>query len=194
MFDFLSKETDAGKCELLIDTKIFSSHIAMKAAYTFLDTAYFFFHTDWDNLIVQITPKDWQSWDSEKFALEYSDELLSTSLRDTLERDNKIIREKIVGAAISNSLDTNGFIEFDTDNPNRWNDQNNANQIDFDKDIDEILREIENDPELKIDEEEIERILREIEAETNGLDTKTSEVTLNVNAIKDVKSKFQNRK
>jgi hypothetical protein len=33
-----------------------------------------------------------------------------------------------------------------------------ARQIDFDKDIDEILREIENDPELKIDEEEINRM------------------------------------
>ncbi|MDR2640889.1 MAG: hypothetical protein LBC61_06435 [Candidatus Peribacteria bacterium] len=45
-------------------------------------------------------------------------------------------------------------------------DNQNGNQIDFDKDIDEILKEIENDPELKIDEEEIERILKEIEEET----------------------------
>jgi CBS-domain-containing membrane protein len=50
-------------------------------------------------------------------------------------------------------------VSLDTDNQN-------GNQIDFDKDIDEILKEIENDPELKIDEEEIERILKEIEEET----------------------------
>ncbi len=192
MFDFLSKEIDAGKCELCIDTKIFSAHIAMKAAYTFLDRAFFFFYLKEENLVVQITPKEWQEWDAEDFALEFSDELLSTSLRDKLERDNKEIREKIIWAAIANSLHTEWFVNIDTDNPNQEDSQNRWDQIDFDKDIDEILREIENDPELKIDEEEIERILREIELETNWLEIKP-EITLNTNAIKDVKEKFQNR-
>jgi len=84
-------------------------------------------------------------------------------LRDKLEKDNKDIREKIVWAAIANSLDIDNFVAMDTNNQ-WWNQE--QNQIDFDKDIDEILKEIENDPELKIDEEEIEKILKEIEEET----------------------------
>jgi len=82
-------------------------------------------------------------------------------LRDKLEKDNKEIREKIVGAAIANSLDMNNFVQIDTEKR-----QEEKNEIDFDKDIDEILKEIENDPDLKIDEEEIQRILKEIEEET----------------------------
>ncbi len=84
-------------------------------------------------------------------------------MRDKLEKDNKDIREKIVWAAIANSLDIDNFVAMDTNNQ-WWNQE--QNQIDFDKDIDEILKEIENDPELKIDEEEIEKILKEIEEET----------------------------
>jgi CBS-domain-containing membrane protein len=39
-------------------------------------------------------------------------------------------------------------------------------EINFDKDIDEIIKEIENDPDLQIDEDEIQQMLREIEEET----------------------------
>jgi hypothetical protein len=55
------------------------------------------------------------------------------------------------------------------------------------------LREIENDPELKIDEAEIERILREIEEETSNVEIEATKISLDTNNIKDVKSKFQNR-
>jgi CBS-domain-containing membrane protein len=109
-------------------------------------------------------------------------------LRDKLEKDNKEIREKIVWAAIANSLDSNNFVSLDTWNENK--------EIDFDKDIDEILKEIENDPELKIDEEEIERILKEIEEETEGEWVEIIEetkITLDVNKVEDAKKKFQDR-
>jgi Ca2+-binding EF-hand superfamily protein len=84
-------------------------------------------------------------------------------LRDILERENKIIREAIVTKAINGPLDMQNFVSLDTDITSQ------SNQIDFDKDIDEILREIENDPDLKIDEEEIEKILKEIEEETQSM-------------------------
>lgn len=64
-----------------------------------------------------------------------------------------------------------------------------TNAIDFDKDIDEILKEIENDPELKIDEAEIERILAEIEAETQS-ELKQKAPTIDPNKLKDVKKNF----
>jgi CBS-domain-containing membrane protein len=53
------------------------------------------------------------------------------------------------------------FVTFDSD-------LSQNNEIDFDKDIDEILKEIENDPDVQIDEQEIENILKEIDEETQN--------------------------
>jgi len=155
MYDFLNVEKSQNKCELMVDTKLFNKDIVLKTAFIFLDRAYFFFKLDKDdNIIVQITVKDNDNLD--KIIADFSDELLEISLRDKLERKNKKIREAIVTAAIGNSLDSNNFVSIDTDK--QWEDNQNQNQIDFDKDIDEILKEIESDPELKI--------LKEIEEET----------------------------
>lgn len=188
MEQFLKKLIDGNKLELVIDTQLFPKDIILKASYNFLDRAYFFFKYDKDkNIILQLSKKD-ETKDLEKVALDFSDELLSVYLRDKLEKDNKDIREKIIWAAIANSLDSNNFVSLDTDNQN-------GNQIDFDKDIDEILKEIENDPELKIDEEEIERILKEIEEETASewVIEEETKITLDINWVKDAKKKFQDR-
>ena len=55
------------------------------------------------------------------------------------------------------------------------------------------MREIENDPDLKIDEDEIAKILAEIEEESKNFDIPEPTITLDTNAIKDVKAKFWNR-
>ncbi|NCP77512.1 His-Xaa-Ser system protein HxsD [bacterium] len=189
MIEFLKKDIENNRFELTIDTGLFSSDIVLKAAYNFLDRGYFFFELDGKKSItLQFTPKEGVKDSPETLIGKFSDELLSVVLRDKLEKDNKDIREKIIGAAIANSLDSKGFVELDTD---RKQDNMQGNQIDFDKDIDEILREIENDPELKIDEAEIERILKEIEEETQSeLSVKKTTVTLDVNAVKNAKKKF----
>lgn len=188
MEQFLRKQIDWDKFELTIDTNIFNKDIILKSAYNFLDKGYFFFKFDENkNIVLQFTKKVWVNFDAETIILDFSDELLSVYLRDKLEHDNKEIREKIVGAAIANSLDTEHFVEIDMTN------NQEQNQIDFDKDIDEILREIENDPELKIDEEEIERILKEIEEETESEIIEKPSITLDPNAVKNAKEKFQNR-
>lgn len=135
---------------------------------------------------MQITPKDGQSWTAGQFALEYSDELLATLLRYTLETENKGIREIIVKRALASYADVANFASIDPII------QKEKNQIDFDKDIDEILREIENDPDLKIDEAEISRILAEIEAETQ-VSQKPKTPKLDTNKLKDAKAKFQSR-
>jgi len=188
MTEFLKKEQDGARFELLIDTKLFSKAIVFKAAYNFLDHGYFFFRLDADgNIILQFSPKEGVKTPSEQIIGEFSDELLNVSLRDALERENKTIRETIVSAAIGNSLDAKNFVSIDTD---RQNNRPN-NQIDFDKDIDEILREIENDPELKIDEAEIERILKEIEEETKAELARKPAITVDPNKVKDAKKNFQ---
>lgn len=187
MEQFLNKQISGNVFELLIDKDIFAKDIVLKASYNFLDKGYFFFKLDEkQNIILQFTVKEWVNESAEAIIGEFSDELLSVYLRDKLEHDNKDIREKIVGAAIANSLDSSNFVEFDTN-------RQEQNQIDFDKDIDEILREIENDPELKIDEAEIERILREIEEETSNMNIEEPKISLDTNNLSDVKAKFQNR-
>jgi His-Xaa-Ser system protein HxsD len=185
MESFLKEVIDWNKFELLIDTNIFSKDIILKAAYQFLDRWYFFFKFDEDkNIILQFTKREENTENPKNIIADFSDELLAVYLRDNLEKENKDIREKIVWAAIANSLDSNNFIKLNTDN------NEEQNQIDFDKDIDEILKEIENDPELKIDEEEIEKILKEIEEETEN-EIEAPEVKLDVDAFKDMKNKFK---
>lgn len=109
MTPFLTNNTENNRLELLVDGSIFSDEIAMKAAYTFLDRAYFFFKKSGNDTIVQIHPKEWQRWSSETFALEYADELLSTLLRYKLEKDNKEIRETIVKRALLSYADVANF-------------------------------------------------------------------------------------
>ncbi len=181
MIQFLKTTTKWNRAEYLIDTQLFSPTIAMKAAYVLLDRAYFFFFTRSDWLVVQVTPKAWQDWDAERFALEYSDELLAYALRVQVELDNKEVRETIVRRALGSYADLPNFTSVDP--------VSSTPQIDFDKDIDEILREIENDPELKIDEAEINRILAEIESETQAL----KKPKLDPNKLKDVKKNFQHK-
>lgn len=188
MEKFIKEIVEWKQFELEIDTSIYSKDVILKAAYSFLDKGYFFFKYTWENILLVFTKKDDINDDSKKIIMDFSDELLNVYLREILEKENKDIREKIVWAAIANSLDSNNYVEFNTD----CNINQEQNQIDFDKDIDEILREIENDPDLKIDEAEIERILKEIEEE-NFLEDEQPKITLNVNAIKNVKESFQNR-
>ncbi len=189
MTEFLKKEIDGNKFELLIDIKIFPKDIILKAAYNFLDKWYFFFKFDEKkNIILQFSKKLWIELNSENIIWDYYDELINVYLRDKLEKDNKIIRESIVLAALWNSIDQNNFVSI---NPNDEQKNNSNQNIDFDKDIDEILKEIENDPDLKIDEEEIERILKEIEEESQMEEKK---IVLDPKKVKNAKKEFSNWK
>ena len=184
---FLNEIVEWEKFELTVDAKIFNKDIVLKASYTFLDRWYFFFKLDEkENIVLQFTKRDDNSEDPKTVIWDFSDTLLETYLRDKLEHDNKDIREKIVWAAIANSIDPNNYASINTDNQNNGE----TNQIDFDKDIDDILKEIENDPDLKIDEAEIEKILKEIEEETESEIVKPS-IKINPEAVKKAKESFK---
>jgi len=186
MSHFLKEIVSGTSFELLIDTQIFPKEIILKSAYNFLDKWYFFFKFDKDqNIILEFTSKDNIKIQAETIILEFSDDLLDVYLRDKLEKDNKVIREAIVTKAINGPLDMQNFVSLDTDNQQQ-------NQIDFDKDIDEILKEIENDPDLKIDEEEIEKILKEIEEETQGEMSKP-EIKIDPSSIASAKDMFKKK-
>lgn len=182
MTSFLSENTENNRLELLVDGSIFSDILAMKAAYMFLDRAYFLFKKDNHNTIVQIHPKTGEQWDATKFALEYSDELLATALRARIEQENKEIRETIVRRALGSYADLPHFTSIHSEVQN--------SQGEFDKDIDEILKELENDPEIRIDEDEINRILAEIEGESQQINA-SKKPTIDLNKLKDVKKNFQ---
>lgn len=188
METFLNEIIEWEKFELLIDTKIFDKDIILKSAYNFLDRWYFFFKIDnnW-NIILQFTKRDDNLESPKQIISDFSDELLSVLLRDNLEKNNKLIREKIVSTALWNSIDSTWFVSIDTEKKDDYND----NQIDFDRDIEDILKEIENDPDLKIDEEEIEKILREIELETNEELNQEIKINLDIQEVKKQKKKFK---
>jgi len=184
---FLNTIIEWKKVELTIDTNIFEKDIILKTAFSFLDRWYFFFKEDENkNIILQLTKREDNKENLEIIIWDFSDSLLEFYLRTKLEKDNKIIRETIVKKAINWPLDQTNFVSLDTDNVV---DNQENNQIDFDKDIDEILREIENDPELKIDEEEIEKILKEIEEETES-EIEPPVLTANLEGLKKAKEQF----
>lgn len=189
---FLKEVIEGNKFELTLDTNIFSKDIILKSAFVHLDKGYFFFKVDENkNIILQFTAKEDCSEKSEKIIWEFSDTLLETTLRDKLEKDNKNIREAIVEKAINWPLDQQNFITLDTDAwEQAWWSNQESNQIDFDKDIDEILKEIENDPELQIDEAEIEKILKEIEEETES-EIQPPKLTANLEWLKKAKDQFK---
>lgn len=197
---FLNEVIKWEKFELLIDTKIFDKNIILKSAYNFLDKWYFFFrlNQDW-NIILQFTKKDWVNTNPINIIWDFSDELLNNVLREVILEENKEIRTEIITSALQNSLR-------EAELPNSWkgyeesrdwyfdwwsSNQESISQIDFDKDIDEILREIENDPDLKIDEAEIERILKEIEEESEDSLVKPA-ISINLDAVTEMKKKFNN--
>ena len=161
----LNEKIEEKKFELLIDINVFSKDIILKSAYAFLNKWYFFFKQDDNsNIVLQFNSKKSINSDIiKKIIDDFLDELLFVSIRKNIEKNNKVSREKIILSAIDTSLEWEKFVEYNYENDWVRQDQN---QIDFDKDIDDILKEIENDPELKIDEEEIDKILKEIEEET----------------------------
>lgn len=165
--------------ELLIDTQIFSKDIALKAAYNFLNLWYFFFKLDHEkNLILQFTTKEGIDMLPQEIIWKYADEILDVYLRDKLEKDNKIIRETIVKKALLWPVDSQNFVSLDTDEKD---DTNGQNEIDFDKDIDEILKEIENDPDLKLGDDDINAVLEEMDK---------PKITVDPNAISSAKNMF----
>lgn len=186
MFAFITQNQENNRLELLVDGNLFSETVCMKAAYTFLDRAYFFFRKKENDTIVQIHPKEWQRWSGEVFAMEYSDELLATLLRLKLETENKEIRESIIKRALFSYVDSANFRNLDA-LPTE-----DTRQIDFDADIDKLLSEIENDPDLKIDQEQIDKILAEIEIDVSH-STKQNTPKIDPLKIKHAKEKFQSR-
>lgn len=183
MTGILNEIVEGKQFELTIDMQVFPKDIALKSAYNFLDRGYFFFqfNAEW-NLILQFTAKADVDEDPKMIIGEFSDEMLAVYLRDKLEKDNKKIRETIVEKAINGPIDMENFVSLDTD-------RIQENQIDFDQDIDEILKEIEADTDISIDENEIENILKEIEQDSAEIEK--PQIFADKTALKDAQKMFK---
>ncbi len=198
MEQFIKKEVGANNFELLIDTNLFTKEIVFKSAFIFLEKWYFFFKLDADNnIIMQFRLKEWVKENPETVIWDFSDELLNNTLREKVFEENKEVRTEIITSSLKNSLreaelpnNWKGY-EYSGDSYfEEWWHTDNNEVVDFDKDIDDILKEIENDPELKVDEEEIDKILKEIEEEEKNENTW---VSLDVDAVEKVKKDFNNK-
>lgn len=177
--DFLiKKDIDSSFFELIIDVNIFSKDLILRTAYNFLDKGYFLFSMDWKNIKLQCKKKEDCQDDTEKIILDFSDELLNVYLRVKIEQENKSLRETIINTALSSSIDLSNYVEIETNTNN------------FDDEIENILKDLENDPELKIDEEDIRKLLSEVRWEDTHL---VKPINLNINNLLDAKKKFQNR-
>ena len=162
MIDYLIKKTlDWDGFQLTIDTKIFSKNLVLKAAYNFLDRWYFLFILDENkNIIVQCKKKEETIISSEKILLDFSDELLNIYLRSIIDEWTKSVRDAIILATLNWSIDVKNYIS-------KEQEVNNLENIDAE--IDSILNDLKNDPELKVDEEEIKKIISEINNKKNEI-------------------------
>lgn len=176
--DFLiKKDISWNKFELIIDTKIFSKDIILKTAYNFLDIWYFIFSYEGKNIKMQCQTKNSENISSEQLILNFCDEILNVYLREKIENENKELRNIIISTALKGSIDSDNFVEIPTSD-------------DTENDIEKLLKDLENDPELMIDEKEIQKLINQIKIEETN---KNQWIILDINNINNVKDKFKNR-
>jgi len=198
MSSFLKETVTWKSFELLIDTQIFPKDIILKASYNFLDKGYFFFkYNDNGDIILEFSLKSDCSENPRVIIWEFSDELLNVYLRDKLEKDNRIIRETIVNKSLLWPIEIQNYVSHDPNKPVIDVESSSSNEeadvINFDKDIDEIIKEIENDPDLQIDEDEIQQMLREIEEETTLEEIEKPVISVNESWIEWAKEIFKKK-
>ena len=152
--------------EFSIDLNVFPLNVCLRSVYTFLDRWYFYFEKDLtgNKLIVKSVSKNENKWSSEKLLSDLSDELLATTLRESLERDNKTIRDAIVMKALWSMEDH--WVETSEEKLKK-----EESYLDFSKDVDSLLKEIEN----------------------MSVEPKKQEKTIHVNDVFHAKKAFKNR-
>ena len=155
---------------MLVDGKLFNDKIILKAAYELVDKVYMFFKKQEDDYVVQFKLKPEIKEDIDTIVNSFWEELVFHRLRYDLDKKYWKLKEKIIETALGFGLtledikqDLNEVMEKLKELPlNQWQ---NTNQEDQPKSIDEIIAEIENDPDFADDKDEIISILKEIEEE-----------------------------
>ena len=162
--------------ELLVDWKIFKEQVVLKAMYELVDKVYMFIKKDWDDYKILFKLKPDIKEEIEDIVNSFWEELVFHRLRYDLDKKYWKLKEKIIETALGFWLslddlkqDLDEIMDKIKELPiNQWN--NNTSDIDQPKSIDDIIAEIENDPDFQDDKDEIISILKEIEEEESKED------------------------
>ncbi|MCH2188894.1 hypothetical protein MK079_03635 [Candidatus Gracilibacteria bacterium] len=184
MENFIRYTHEDNGFECVIDTKIFSQEVVLKTAFGFLEKAYFFFQYDTSGmLIVQCYKKD-EAYNPKNILLDFSDELLNVTLRVQLEERNKTARDAILLQAFRGALDPSRFVQTNVSDTTPTGDSDDLNTK-----IAETLKELENDPELQLEEAEIKQLMES----ARSIENERSQITLDPKNIINAKKSFSNR-
>ncbi len=94
--------------QIKINPRIYPLRVIYSSSYLFLDKAYIFLDGDPEKeVLVSITPKD--GFDLQQIAGEFKNELLNASLRYQISKENRKIREFIVGSALVSATEKRDF-------------------------------------------------------------------------------------
>jgi len=105
------------KKDFLVDLSIYPIEAVYGAAYVFIDRVYIFLEMNDDKVQVNFTAKNnTAKEDLDEIIGEFQNELLNYTLRISLEKNNKKIRERIVERALYSSVGEEDDI-WDDDDP-----------------------------------------------------------------------------
>lgn len=164
--------------EMLIDGAIFSTNVVLKASYELVDKVYMYFLKNWNDTIVYFKQKN-KDLDIEDVINWFWEELVFQKLKFDLDNQTWKLRNNIIETAIwfwltldDMKKDVDEMIEkvnfkkdVIVDSPNVQNKENvklNPQQ-NSKKSIDEIINDIENDPDFIDDKDNLINILKEID-------------------------------
>lgn len=151
--------------EMVVDWKIFDKKTILRAAYELVDKVYMFFKKDGDDFVVQFKLKD-EKLDMDGIVDSFWEELVFHDLRSQIDKKTGKMKERIMETALGYGL-TLEDVKLDLEKLLPWS---NPWSLDWwdewdqkQKSIDEIMKEIESDPDFEDDKDEILWILKEIE-------------------------------
>jgi len=156
--------------EMLVDGKIFNDKVVLKAMYELVDKVYMFVKTKWDDYIVKFKLKPNINEKIEDIVNTFWEELVYHRLRYDLDKKYWKLREKIIETALGFGLSLEDIKKDLDEVMNKLKElpltqQWWQTQEQQPKSIEEIIKEIENDPDFADDKDEIIAILKEIEEE-----------------------------
>ena len=91
---------DGRRVAVEVDPRVFSPNVAVRAAYTLIDRAWVFVHTEGDQLAVVICPKD-SVTDLDSLIGELGNALIDARIRAEIQQETMAIHEAIVAEAFS---------------------------------------------------------------------------------------------
>ena len=93
--------------QIKLNSRIYPLEVILNTCYTFIERAYIFLDTDHQGKRIKVQIKGKNNLSEKQFAAlkgEFMNELLNCALRYTISKNNKKIREYIIGRALYSSI------------------------------------------------------------------------------------------